>query len=633
MPKRNIPESAGATSARPLGAAVGAAGVTFRRWAPDHARGGVAIAARDSSRRLLPLEAESEGFFSGSDPDGRAGDTYRYVLEGQEPLPDVASRFQPEGVFGPSAGVDPLAYAWRHPGWRRPAFHGRVVYELHVGAFTSGGTFRAAIGQLEHLVALGVDTIELMPVADFPGRWNWGYDGVMPFAPARCYGTPDDFRALVDAAHGRGLAVVLDVVYNHPGPAGNHFTRYAAAYFNAAADTPWGASWNLDGDRSGPVREFFRQNAACWLDEFRLDGLRLDATHAIADRSPRHLCAEIADLAHARGAFVIAEDERNAAAVVAAEAPSDWGFDAVWADDFHHSIRVALTGQRESYFGSFEGTPEECADILNHGWKYRGQHFPHWGRRRGSPSQRIPPEKFVVCLSNHDQVGNRPLGDRLPQGFSAAAARAAAMLLCLCPYTPMLFMGQEWSAATPFLFFTDHEPELGGKIDAGRRRNSRPPMRRAAARPGEFPPAPGGSHLPRLEAAVDRKRRAGPPADAGAAHRLPAAAPGRTHLPQSRPRVLVGPGARRRGGAALDGRKRRRGLAFARRPRARGLLDRRPRAPSIGCGFPGFSRRDARARLEDRPLQPRAPVWRVDPRPHHPLPRRRFSRGDRLAPA
>lgn len=452
----------------PVGGHVVDDGVTYRVWAPDRRRVGVAIGGRGTPLRSVELELQSDGCFAGHDSMGIAGEFYRFLLDGEALVPDVASRFQPLGVFGPSQLVDPREYHWQTRDWKRPSLKGRVIYELHVGAFTRRGTFRAAIDRLDHLAQLGVNTIELMPIGDFPGRWNWGYDGVMLFAPARCYGSPDDLRMLVDGAHARGLAVVLDVVYNHLGPTGNHLPQYSDRYFHPERSNPWGRSFNLEGDDGRHVRSFFIQNALYWLDEFRVDGLRLDATHAVEDESVPHFFAEIAAAVHTRGGFTIAEDERNEVEVLTPREGGGWGVDAAWADDFHHSVRVALTGQRESHFGSYDGSPDEWRETLANGWFYRGQHFPHRNAPRGSESAHLAPERFIFCISNHDQVGNRPLGERLHHGISPEAYRAVSVLLCLSPYTPMLFMGQEWGASTPFLFFTDHPGELGEQMSAHR---------------------------------------------------------------------------------------------------------------------------------------------------------------------
>jgi maltooligosyltrehalose trehalohydrolase len=453
-----------------LGATVDGEGVVYRLWAPGRQIARVRVRTASGDERTLELDPAGGGDFAGRDGAGRAGDRYVFLLDEGGPLPDAASRFQPEGVDGPSEVIDPRAYRWADGGWRRPPFRGRVIYELHIGTFTPEGSFLGAIARLDHVARLGANTIELMPVADFPGGWNWGYDGVFAFAPARVYGRPDDLRALVAAAHLRGLAVVLDVVYNHFGPCGNPLPAYSEFYYSDARETPWGRSFNFDGEQSGPVRRFFLQNAAQWIDEYHVDGLRLDATHAVRDASPRHVMAEVAAVLAARGAYAIAEDDRNEATVISAAGPGAWGFDAMWSDDHHHSVRVALTGATESYFGSFRGSARELVDLLLDGVLYHGQFFPHWGRIRGTPCGHLPPERLVVCLSNHDQVGNRALGDRLSDSATPEAYRAASVLLCLSPYTPLLFMGQEWSAGTPFLYFSDQPAPVGPTIAAGRRR-------------------------------------------------------------------------------------------------------------------------------------------------------------------
>lgn len=453
---------------RSVGAHVGPEGVTYRVWAPGHEKVRVALGGNGQLVNFFSLEPEGDGYFSGIDRKGMAGDFYRFFLDERTMAPDVASRYQPFGVFGPSMVVDPCSYAWRTRGWTRPSLRGRVIYELHVGTFTSAGTFLSAIERLDHLVDLGVNTIELMPLADFPGRWNWGYDGVMLFAPARCYGQPDDLRRLVDAAHERGLAVVLDVVYNHFGPAGNHLHLYSSKYFHPEKSNPWGQMFNFDAEDSRPVRSFFVQNALYWLDEYRIDGLRLDATHAVDDSSPRHLFAEVAAAARSRGAFTIAEDDRNEAKLLMDESKGGWGLTGAWADDFHHTIRVAMTGQNEGHFGSYQGTAAEWEEVFRRGWLYHGQLFPHWQKPRGTSAEALKTEQLVWCISNHDQVGNRALGDRLNHTVGPEEYRAASVVLCLTPYTPLLFMGQEWAASSPFLYFTDHPGELGELIAAGR---------------------------------------------------------------------------------------------------------------------------------------------------------------------
>ncbi len=453
-----------------VGSHPGPFGVDYRVWAPALGRVEVEVEA-GADRRRLALHRDSGGYWSGRDEAGRAADLYRFRLPDGSLLPDVASRFQPQGVHGPSECIDPGSYVWRCTSWVRPDWTGQTVYELHVGAFTGAGTFRAASERLEAVAELGVEAIELMPVAEFAGRWNWGYDGVFLYAPAHSYGRPDDLRALVDAAHGAGLAVILDVVYNHLGPQGNHLARYHPGYFRPDRPTPWGSPFNLDGKDGEPVRAFVVANASSWLDEYRVDGLRLDATHAIPDASSRHILDEIADAVHERGGFVIAEDERNQAELLRDGSRSSGGMDAVWADDFHHQVRVALTGTRQSYFSAYRGGAADIADALEHGWTYRGQPYAPWGGRpRGGESRDRPTRSFVFCIENHDQVGNRARGERLEHLVSPAAFRAASMLLCLSPYAVLIFMGQEWAASTPFPYFTDHGGELGRAVSAGRRR-------------------------------------------------------------------------------------------------------------------------------------------------------------------
>lgn len=446
---------------RPQGAETSGEGVRYRTWAPEKNHVEVRIRPATGGLRILPLAPQRNGYHCATDPEGRAGDRYQYLLDGEGPYPDPCSCFQPEGVHGMSEVIDPGRHVWADGDWICPPLRDLVLYEVHIGTFTPEGTFRAAVEKLPHLVELGISAVQIMPVADFPGGRNWGYDGVSLFAPARCYGTPDDLRALVDAAHGHGIAVVLDVVYNHLGPDGNYLGAFSRFYFNNERHTPWGAALNYDGKHRGPVRDLFLANAAYWLDEFHFDGLRLDATHAILDNSPRHLLAQLADVAHERGAFVIAEDERNLAAVIE---PEGHGMDAVYADDFCHTIQVVLGDA--GYADDFSGSAVELADELRHGWRHRGQkNVP-----RGTECGHLPPEKFVLCISNHDQAGNRAYGERLHHLTSPESYRAASALLLLSPGTPMLFMGQEWGASTPFLYFTDHHDELGRQVTKGRRK-------------------------------------------------------------------------------------------------------------------------------------------------------------------
>jgi maltooligosyltrehalose trehalohydrolase len=451
-----------------LGAVVDGQGVCFRVWAPTASS--VELELEHGS--LLPMAAEAEGYFTLRREGMAPGTRYRYRVDGRGPFPDPASRFQPAGVHGPSAVVDASGFAWTDQAWTGIELPDVVLYELHVGTFTPAGTFLAVRERLPLLRDLGVTAIELMPLGDFAGRRNWGYDGVALFAPARCYGAPDELRALVDQAHRLGLAMFLDVVYNHLGPDGNYLGVYSPYYFTDRHRTPWGLGANLDGPHCEHARAFLVENALHWLVEYHFDGLRLDATHAMRDDSPNPFLAELADRAHALPGprrLVIAEDERNLALLVQPAAEGGRGLDAVWADDFHHQMRCCLAGDRDGYFADFSGQPADIADTLVHGFFYRGQTVERLGRPRGSDTTGIPLSRFVFCVQNHDQVGNRALGERLHHQIDAAAYRAALTLLLMAPETPLLFMGQEWAAGSPFLYFTDHEPDLGRKVTEGRR--------------------------------------------------------------------------------------------------------------------------------------------------------------------
>jgi maltooligosyltrehalose trehalohydrolase len=406
-------------------------------------------------------------------PDARPGQRYRIRLDGADPLPDPASRFQPLGVHDASEVVDPAAFSWTDAGWTLPEPRTLVVYELHVGTFTPEGTFNGVRTRLSYLRDLGVTAIELMPIADFAGKRNWGYDGVALFAPSRAYGPPDDLRALVDAAHEHGVAVILDVVYNHLGPEGAYLPRFNPRYLAGRAQTPWGGAVNLDADGSAQVREFIVDNAVHWIREYHLDGLRLDATHTLADTNRPHFLREFATEVRAaagRPILLHAEDHRNLADIVLEEGPEDWGFDAVWADDFHHIIRRMIAGDEHGYYADYEGTSQELERTIRQGWLYTGEHSRHLKARRGTDPARIAMRRFIVCLQNHDQVGNRAFGERLHHQVDAATWRAVSFLLLTAPMTPLLFMGQEWGASTPFTFFTDMNEDLGRMITAGRRR-------------------------------------------------------------------------------------------------------------------------------------------------------------------
>ncbi|HEX8429832.1 MAG TPA: malto-oligosyltrehalose trehalohydrolase [Longimicrobium sp.] len=460
--------------ALPFGANVEGDGTRFRVWAPGHQRMDVVLYGPDAER-IVEMEEEADGWFAAFGPGVRAGARYRFRLDGADAFPDPASRSQPDGVHGPSEVVDPRAFRWTDNEWRGLAREELVIYELHVGTVTEAGTFDALIERLDDLVALGVTAIEPLPVATFPGARNWGYDGVGLFAPAAPYGGPEGLRRLVDAAHARGLAVLMDVVYNHFGPEGNYLPAFTSGkVFTEAHKTPWGAAVNYDGEGSAAVREFVIGNALHWAHEYHIDGLRLDATHAIIDESPTHVLAELGErvrgsLPHGRRFVIFAEDDRNERSLVAHPGQGGLGLDGVWADDFHHQVRVRTAGDHESYFADYTGSAEDIAATLNRGWFYEGQFASHRGECRGTDCRDMTPSAFVHCIQNHDQVGNRALGDRLNHAVPLPVYRAASALLLLSPYTPMLWMGQEWAASTPFQYFTDHPEELGRLVTEGRR--------------------------------------------------------------------------------------------------------------------------------------------------------------------
>jgi maltooligosyltrehalose trehalohydrolase len=458
-----------------VGAWPAARGFHFRVWAPEKERVILRLEAQRGGARKLAMEAEGgSGWFAAAVDEAEPGDRYGYVVDGAGPFPDPASRWQPDGVHDASALVDPHQYVWHDAGWRGLPWSRAVIYELHVGAFSEAGTFAGAATKLPALVDLGVNAIELMPVADFPGARNWGYDGVSLFAPARAYGTPDDLRRLVDDAHRLGLAVLLDVVYNHFGPDGAYGGCFSPYYFSTRHSSPWGAAVNLDDARSDDVRGWLIENALHWLHEYHFDGLRLDATHAMVDTGPVHFCRQLARHVRAsidaRRIWLVAEDERNLSAIVRPDGDGGWGFDAVWADDFHHQARVATAGDRDGYFLDFSGSAADIATTIRRGWFFCGQPSGYLGRPRGDRPDGVPLERMVICLQNHDQVGNRAFGERLHHQIAPEVWRAASALLLLAPETPLLFMGQEWAATSPFLYFTDHNPELGRLVTEGRRR-------------------------------------------------------------------------------------------------------------------------------------------------------------------
>jgi maltooligosyltrehalose trehalohydrolase len=405
--------------------------------------------------------------------DVPAGALYKFQVDDDSYLyPDPASHFQPRGVFGPSQVIDHRQFDWSDQSWSGISLTGLVIYETHIGTFTPEGTWHGAIERLPHLLDVGVTAVQVMPVAAFPGEFGWGYDGVYWYAPTQLYGTPDDFREFVDRAHALGLAVILDVVYNHFGPAGNFTAQFSSRYESQKHHTEWGGAINFDGENAGPVREFVAENAAYWVREFHIDGLRLDATQAIIDDSDYHVVAQLTDAARAaagnRSVVVFSEDEKNRCNQVLSPEKGGWGTDGLYNDDFHHACRVAATGQNEAYYRDFTGSAQELISSLRYGHLFQGQWNSRLDRIRGVPTGDIPAAHFIHFLQNHDQVANSARGLRTHLLTSPGRHRALTALLLLGPETPMLFFGQEFGASNPFLYFADHEPDLAELVHTGR---------------------------------------------------------------------------------------------------------------------------------------------------------------------
>jgi len=477
-PKSFVPEhlvSPGAAPVRrlPIGAEPQlGGGVHFRLWAPRCREVVVEIEGLNPAA----LQPEIGGYFSLWSLPARAGMRYRFRLgRNGKALPDPASRFQPEGPHGPSEIVDPEDFAWTDGAWRGRTREQLVIYEMHVGTFTPDGSWEAASRELPALADLGITCLEIMPVADFPGRFGWGYDGVNLFAPTRLYGRPVDFRRFVDRAHALGIAVILDVVYNHFGPDGNYLKLFSAAYFTDRYDNEWGEAINFDGPDSGPTREFFVANAGYWINEYHLDGLRLDATQAIFDRSEDHIIAAVArqvrSAGRGRSTFVVAENEPQHAKLARPAEHGGYGLDALWNDDFHHSAMVALTGHHEAYYSDYRGRPSEFVAAAKHGFLYQGQRYQWQRNARGTPTFDLPAESFVVFLQNHDQIANSGTGERCHALTSPGRLRAMTAYFLLMPGIPMLFQGQEFGASSPFFYFADHESGLSHDVREGRRRS------------------------------------------------------------------------------------------------------------------------------------------------------------------
>ncbi len=448
--------------------------VRFTVWAPF--ANTVAVELVDQDRKAIPMQLGSHCYFEVTVEGVGSRARYRYLLDGKTARPDPASRFQPEGVHGPSTVVDPDSFRWADTAWRGIPLSDFIIYELHVGTFTRDGTFEAIIPHLPYLKeTVGITAIELMPVAQFPGGRNWGYDGVYPFAPQSTYGGPEGLKRLVDACHARGIAVIMDVVYNHLGPEGNYLGEFGP-YFTDRYKTPWGAAINYDGPDSDAIRHYVISNAGYWVTEYHIDALRLDAVHGIFDFSATHILKELASSVQIEAArlnrqvFVIAESDLNDTRIIAPWSIGGYGLDGQWSDDFHHALRVVLTGEQRGYYEDFHGL-QDLGSALRDGFVYSGQYSEHRRRRHGSPSHQVSPGQLVVFSQNHDQIGNRAVGDRLSTQRPFEALKVARALVLLSPNIPLLFMGEEYGETAPFQYFIEHgDPDLIEAVRQGRRR-------------------------------------------------------------------------------------------------------------------------------------------------------------------
>jgi maltooligosyltrehalose trehalohydrolase len=448
--------------------------VRFRLWAPKAQRVGLCL---ENTKESIPLTPLQQGWFEAVTREAGTGSRYRFQIDGEAKVPDPASRFQPLDVHGPSEVVDPRAFDWTETenDWRGRPWEEAAIYELHVGTFTPAGTFRSVEEKLEYLRDLGVTAIELMPVADFSGKRNWGYDGVLLYAPDSSYGRPEDLKHLVQAAHARGLMIFLDVVYNHFGPDGNYLHLYSPQFFTHRHHTPWGDAINFDGPGSPAVRDFFIQNALYWLEEYRFDGLRLDAVHAIVDDSTPDILTELAEVVRQqfdkeRFVHLILENGDNAAHLLRRDQNRVPLYDAQWNDDIHHAMHVLLTGESDGYYADYACKPlRQLRRCLTEGFAFQGEYSEFHGHARGEPSADLPPSALVSFLQNHDQVGNRAFGERILKLAPRQAVKAAMEVLLLAPSPPLLFMGEEVGATSPFLFFCDFHGELASAVTRGRR--------------------------------------------------------------------------------------------------------------------------------------------------------------------
>ena len=459
----------------PFGAEVQPDGqVRFRLWAPAATE--VTLSLEGDHPSSLPMIASSGGWYELVTDQASAGSAYSFQISGGLKVPDPASRFQPKDVHGPSQVISPGAFDWTDAQWRGRPWQEAVIYELHVGAFTPEGTFRGVEGKLDYLRDLGITAIELMPVADFAGTRNWGYDGVLPCAPDSSYGRPEDLKQLVQSAHAKGLMVLLDVVYNHFGPEGNYLHQYAPQFFTKRHQTPWGDAINFDGPESRVVRDFFIHNALYWLEEYHFDGLRLDAVHSIVDDSTPDILTELADtvrrtLGRDRYIHLILENNDNAAHYLHRDASGKSPlYDAQWNDDIHHAVHVLLTGESDGYYSDYTKKPvEHLCRCLREGFAYQGDYSEYHSCSRGEPSDRLPLSAFIAFLQNHDQIGNRAFGERILKLAPPHAVKAAMEILLLAPSPPMLFMGEEFGAGSPFLYFCDFHGDLAQAVTNGRR--------------------------------------------------------------------------------------------------------------------------------------------------------------------
>ena len=452
-----------------VGAETDSAGTHFRIWAPKHEQ--VAVVFADG--REQPLTRETDGYFSGYQADAVHGNLYRIRLGGgPQTYPDPASRFQPQGPHGPSQIVDPSLFRWQDQDWPGITLEGQVLYEMHTGTFTETGTWKAAAGNLNKLKSVGITCIEMMPVAEFSGRFGWGYDGVDFFAPAHIYGSPDDLKSFVAAAHALGLGVILDVVYNHFGPDGSYLKAFAEEYFTPKYENEWGEALNFDGENCQGMRDLVLANARYWIEEFHFDGLRLDAVQTVQDLSSPHILSCISravrDAAGKRKTIVVAESEYQKAIIARPIPAGGYGIDGVWNDDFHHSALVAMTGHNRAYYSDYRGTPQEFISAAKYGYLFQGQKYPWQGKRRGTPALDLDPAQFVLFLENHDQVANSASGARLPALTSPGRIRAFTALFLLLPGTPMLFQGQEFQSSKPFVYFADLPAGLREAVERGR---------------------------------------------------------------------------------------------------------------------------------------------------------------------